>query len=141
MAKISGFVYCLNAERITAPDGKGEMTNAVGIVSTIMPEYVPGAFSFSIVFSIIDFDVSSNNTIRIIFGDDLDKKMVDSGEITLNIPVVDTQIDIPDSYKGANLCMDMRNVVFEREGVYTTTVLFNNEEIGRYGIYVKGRNK
>ena len=50
MAKISGFVYCLNAERITAPDGKSEMTNAVGIVSTIMPEYVPGAFSFSIVF-------------------------------------------------------------------------------------------
>ena len=53
----------------------------------------PEHFLFQLYFSIIDFDVSSNNTIRIVLGDDLDEKMVDSGEITLNIPVVDTLIE------------------------------------------------
>ena len=40
MAKVTSFVYCLNASRMITADGKGEMINAEGVLSTITPEYV-----------------------------------------------------------------------------------------------------
>ena len=141
MARVSGFLYCLNTERNTTPDGKGELTNAIGVLSTITPEYIPGLFSFSIIFSIIDIDLKSNNRIRISFADDNKKEIVNSGEILLNLPTPVEQLDIPNEYKGLNLCMDMRNVALEKDGVYRTTIFFNDETLGCYEIYVKGRNK
>ena len=141
MAKVSSFVYCLNAERIPTADAKGEMINAVGVLSAITPEYVPGTFSFSIIFSIVGIETKASNVIRIIFSDDTNKEIINSNDIPLPIPVVADQIELPEEYKGVNLCMDMRNVVLEKEGVYKTSIFFNNENIGTYEVYVKGKNK
>ena len=141
MAKVTSFVYCLNASRMITADGKGEMINAEGVLSTITPEYVPGSFSFSIIFSIIDFDIKENNKIRIVFSDAENKEIVNSNDISLPIQIVEDQIDIPEKYKGINLSMDMRNVVLEKDGVYKTTIYFNGESIGSYEIYIKGKNR
>ena len=54
MATLTNFIYCLNAERVSSGDGNGEGINAMGIMSTLMPEFVPGTFSFSVIFSILD---------------------------------------------------------------------------------------
>ena len=139
MAKLSSFIYCINSERTPTLDGKGETINAIGILSAITPEFVPGPFSFSIIFSIVDIDLKQNNRIKIIFTDDNDKEILNSNEIILPTENLVDTLNIPDEYKGINMCMDLRNIVFEKDGVYKTTIIFNGNEIGTNEIYVKGR--
>lgn len=139
MSKLSNFIYCLSAERNISPDGKSEMINAVGVLSAITPEFVPGAFSFSIVFSIVDLDTKTNNRIRIVFSDNEGKAIVDTNEIALPIINSVDSLDIPNEYKGINMSMDLRNIVFEREGLYKTTVCLNGNMLGENVIYVKGK--
>lgn len=141
MARISSFIYCIGSERNISTDGKGEMINAVGVLSAITPEYVPGLFSFSIIFSLLDYDQNISNTIKVVLSDDAQKEIINSNEIPLPIRHEPDPIEIPNKYKGANVCMDMRNVLFEKEGVYKTTIYFNGNSIGVYEIYVKGRKK
>lgn len=140
MAKLANFMYCINAERVPAVDGKGESLNAIGVMSVLMPEFVPGTFSFSVIFSILDIDTSETNVIRIVFlKEGEDNVLADSGIIALP-PMSDTNgIDLPDEYKGLNMSMDFRNVVFETEGVYNTKILFNNQLLEDNLIYVKGK--
>lgn len=140
MAKLSSFIYCLNAERVRTVDGKGELINAMGVLSAITPEFVPGTFSFSIIFSIINVDIKKNNSIQIIFLDNDNKEIINSNVISLPpAEVEDDAVSIPDEYKGLNMSMDMRNVVLEKEGLYHTKIIFNGEPIGTNEIYVKGR--
>ena len=139
MAKLSSFIYCINSERTPTLDGKGETINAIGILSVITPEFVPGTFSFSIIFSIVDIDLKQDNRIKIIFTDDNDKEILNSNEIILPTENLVDTLNIPDEYKGINMCMDLRNIVFEKDGVYKTTIIFNGNEIGTNEIYVKGR--
>ena len=139
MAKLSSFIYCISAERTPAVGGKGEMINAMGVLSAITPEFVPGTFSFSIIFSVIDINTEQNNRIQIIFSNNEGKEIINSGEIQLPKADVADPVNIPDEYKGINMCMDLRNVVFEKEGVYKTTIIFDGEDIGSNEIFVKGR--
>ena len=143
MAKLTSFVYCLNVERIKPADGQGENINAMGLLTALIPEYIPGTFSFSIAFSVLDIDVaSSNNNIRIVFlRKDGDLIVVDSGII--NLPKLEdpNEISIPNEFKGLNMSMDLRNVVFEKEGVYTTKIYFNGDLLHESPIYVKGKRK
>ena len=138
MAELKNFIYCLNAERIQTPDGKGDTINAMGVVSALTPEFVPGAFSFAIIFSILDLNINEDNKIQIIFKSKDGKELVNTGEIKLPLlPENDT--NLPKEYSGLNMSMDFRNVVFEEEGVYTTQVIFNDVQLSDCSIYVKGR--
>ena len=139
MARLSSFIYCLNAERTPTIDGKGQIINAMGVLSTITPEFIPGAFSFSIIFSVVDVNLENNNSIQIIFLDNDDNEIINSNVISLPIDNSQEVISIPKKYRGLNMCMDLRNVVFEKEGVYKTKVIFNDEMLGINEIYVKGR--
>ena len=49
------------------------------------------------------------------------------------------EIDLPSEYKGLNMSMDFRNVIFETEGIYSTGVFFNNQLLAENPIYVKGK--
>ena len=142
MATVKNFIYCLNAERVAAIDGKGESVNAMGILSALTPEFVPGLFSFSIIFTVLDMDISGNNTIQIIFTKDGEEKpMIDSGIIGIP-PLPDNDFGgLPNEYKGINMSMDFRNVVFEGEGVYLTKILVNGKLMGDNPIFVKGKRK
>lgn len=140
MAKLTNFIYCINAERVPAKDGNGDSINAIGVMSALTPEFVPGTFSFSIIFSVLDVDVTGNNTIQIIFSKDgEDNNLVNSGIITIPpVPNVD-EVGLPNEYKGLNMSMDFRNVIFESEGLYNTAVLFNGQLLAINPIYVKGK--
>ena len=138
MAKISNFLYCLNVERTMFAPGKGESINAVGVLAVLNPEYVPGSFSFSIVFSIWDLDEASENSIKIIFKDNNNEEIVNTGDITLPKKPADLNSKLPSQYIGYNLSMDFRNVVFKNEGEYTTYVYFNDMVLGKYPIFVRG---
>lgn len=139
MANLSNFIYCLGAERVQAADLKGDSINALGILAAITPEFVPGTFSFSIIFTILDVDTTQSNKIQIIFADDGENIIVDSGEILLPTLSDTSSVNLPQEYKGLNMCMDFRNVIFEKEGIYNTQILFNGSSLGGKSIYVKGR--
>lgn len=140
MANLTNFIYCINAERVSSSDGKGDSINAMGVLSTLTPEFVPGTFSFSIIFSVLDVNVSGNNTIQIIFSKDGEEKgLVDSGIITIPPMPDNDKIGLPNEYKGLNMSMDFRNVIFEVEGLYNTAVFFNGQLLSNNPIYVKGK--
>lgn len=140
MAKLTNFIYCINAERVPSNDGKGDSINAIGVLSALTPEFVPGTFSFSIIFSILDIDVSGNNAIQIILSKKgEDKPLVDSGIINLPSMPDTNEIGLPSEYKGLNMSMDFRNVIFETEGTYNTAVFFNGQLLANNPIYVKGK--
>ena len=54
MAKLASFIYCANTEKVSNPEKKDESINAIGVLSALTPEYVPGMFSFSVIFSVIE---------------------------------------------------------------------------------------
>lgn len=140
MAKLTNFIYCINAERVPANEGKGERMDAIGVLSAITPEFVPGTFSFSIIFSVLDVDVSVDNTIQIKFSKcGEEKNLVDTGVVTIPSLPNEDEIGLPNEYKGLNMSMDFRNVIFETEGLYNTAVLFNNQLLADNIIYVKGK--
>lgn len=140
MASLTNFIYCINAERVPGNEGKGENINAIGVLSALTPEFVPGTFSFSIIFSVLDIDISANNTIQIIFSKKGEEKnLVNSGVITIPPLPNEDEIGLPNEYKGLNMSMDFRNVIFETEGLYNTEVIFNGQSLGNNPIYVKGK--
>lgn len=139
MSRIGTFIYCLDAERKTAGDG-GDIINAMGVLSAITPEFVPGTFSFSIIFSVLDIDISKSNKIKVVFANYEKHSIIDTGEIQLPImPNQSSDVDLPNEYKGLNMSMDFRNAVLEKEGIYYTQIYFNNELLGENPIYVKGK--
>ena len=138
MARLGNFIYCLNAERVPAVNGKGDTINAMGVLSALTLEFMPGTFSFSIIFSVLDADASQRNEIQIIFSKE-DNVLIDSGVISIP-PIESTDnYDLPKEYKGLNMSMDFRNVIFKEEGLYQTKVMFNGQEVGINEIYVKGK--
>lgn len=138
MARLGNFIYCLNAERVPAVNGKGDTINAMGVLSALTLEFMPGTFSFSIIFSVLDADASQRNEIQIVFSKK-DTVLIDSGVISIP-PIESTDnYDLPKEYKGLNMSMDFRNVIFKEEGLYQTKVVFNNQEVGINEIYVKGK--
>lgn len=140
MANLANFIYCLNAERVSSNDGQGENINAMGVLSTLTPEFIPGTFSFSIIFSVLGIDTSVNNTIQIIFSQkEEEKPLVESGVITIPPFPNDNEIGLPDKYRGLNMSMDFRNVIFETEGLYNTKIIFNDQIFANNEIYVKGK--
>lgn len=142
MASLENFIYCLNAERVVNENGEiGSNINALGVLATITPEYVPGAFSFSVIFTVLGVDMSSaENTVQVKFcRENDDKILVDSGILQLPAMPDDTGIELPGEYKGLNMSMDCRNVVFESEGVYVARIYFNEKFLGEKKIYVKGK--
>lgn len=139
MAKLANFLYCLNTERQQASQDKGESINAMGVLTVLTPEFVPGLFSYSIIFSILDIESTSDGQIKIVFKDSTGKELINTGNITMPPAPSDVDIQLPSKYVGYNLSMDFRNVIFENEGEYTTDVYFNNALIGSNPIYVKGR--
>lgn len=139
MATLANFLYCLNAERNQGPQGQGESINAMGVLTVFTPEFVPGTFSFSILFSVLDIDANTNGQIKVVFKNDKGNELINTGDITIPPVPTDVGVQLPSKYVGYNLSMDFRNVVFECEGEYATDIYFNGVLLGTNPIYVKGR--
>ena len=131
MTKIKDVIYCLNAKN-EKNDGN---TNANGILASILPEYIPGSFSFSTIIVILNFD-NKPCTINAKFYDPDDEKLSETGLITL--PPQENSYNLPDEYMGVNLSIDWQNVVFKKEGLYKTVIEMDGETF-TFPIYAKGR--
>ena len=97
-------------------------------------------FSFSVIFSVLDIDVSIINRIRIVFAKaGGDKALLDTGDIPVPPFTEKEEVMLPTEYRGATMSMDFRNVIFEENGLYSAKVFVNDESLGDNYIYVQGR--
>lgn len=137
MPRISTFMY---AER-TEPNQQGQMTVSNPLL-VINPIFVPGMFSFSIIFGVIGISNQSDHTMQIIFNspNEEDEPLINTGIIPLSkgMAPFEKTLDLPPEQKGMMFNLDFRNVVFKTEGIYKSTVFIDGEMLGEHPIYVKG---
>ncbi len=133
MPTIKNFIYCLN---VNTEDGR---TDIMGLLSTMSPEYIPGLFSFSISFTMLNV-TEGEHFITVKF------KNPDKGTIASidNVKVEykkDVNNNLPEEYVGINLAAGLQNVDFKKNGVYSTQVILDGKDMGDFEIFVKGKNE
>lgn len=132
MARISNFIYCLNS--VTNENE----ANVLGVLSAITPEYIPGAFSFSVFCSILDLS-DGPHTIKMQFKNPDEEVLVN---IEGMIPYEkQSDSNLPQEYVGINISSILQNVIFKKSGLYKTVVIVDDIECGTYKIFVKGKNE
>jgi hypothetical protein len=139
MAKITNFAYCENTQNEMTPSGP--KLHLVGPMQVMLPMFIPGMFTFSIFIAIMDLDIEIQHNIKFIFRgpDSGEPPIFDTGEITLpgQIPV----LNLPEDMRNLMLGLEFTNVVFRKEGIYSTDIFFDGELLGNYPIKAKGIEK
>lgn len=132
MAFVSSFIYCDNLQQ-NATDS-GIQTTPVNPIQVLLPVSIPGNYSFAIACNISDIDPKKDKSVSILFIDP-DGKAVS--------PELNAKIDFPAEMTSQNddcnlqLTLDLRNVIFMKEGIYSTVVKVGAKKIGEYRIRVK----
>lgn len=133
MAEIRNFVYCLN---INVVEGR---TDIVGVLNAMTPEYIPGLFSFSISFSLLDITEGEHSLI--VKFKDPDKEVIAGIDNAIVSYKKDEKSNLPDEQVGMNIAAGMQNVNFKKSGLYSTEVILDGTSIGEYYIFAKGKNE
>ena len=143
MPEITNLIFCINAEKIVSDNGSVVGVNAMNVQTVLTPEFIPGTLSFSIVFFIQDLDyLHSATKIQVRFLDPEKKVVSDSGELVVpQIKEDPSALNLPQKYKGINLTLELKNMVFETEGEYTTEIMVNGDTLLSKPIYVKARRR
>ena len=133
MAEIKNFVYCLN---INTVEGR---TDIVGLLNTITPEYIPGLFSFSISFALLNIEEKEHSLV--VKFRDPDGEVI-AGIDNAVVPYKkDENSNLPDEQMGINVAAGLQNVNFKKSGLYSTEVILDGASIGKYYIFSKGKNE
>lgn len=134
--RISTFVY--SEDSISHNTSQGQQMNIVNPQHVLRPMFVPSMFSFAVTFGIVDLDTKKEHKARyLLWGPEEGEPIVDSGEF--NLPVPDEPSDLPMEASGYMMNMNFRNVPFKKEGFYTSEIVFDGQELGKFPVYVKGR--
>lgn len=133
MVEIKNFVYCLNVNTI---EGR---TDIVGLLNAMSPEYIPGLFSFSISFTLLNITEGEHSLI-VKFKDPNNEVIaeIDNAIVQYN---KDTNSNLPDEHMGINVAAGLQNVNFKKSGLYSTEVILDGTSIGEYNIFAKGKNE
>lgn len=145
MAYISTFVYAESSIQEMTP--KGPKLHIVSPIQVFLPRFIPGTFSFGIVFGILDYDATISHNIQVKFINSKEETLVDTGKLNLpispinNVNIDGKSIELPKDMRGSMMNMNFQNVVFREEGIYKTQIIFDNKNIGNYQVKVKGVEK
>ena len=131
MEYISSFTYCDTIQTEMTPQGPQQQI--VKPLQALMPIAIPGNFSFAIACSIAGFDTSKENCVKIMFSDPNNNILYDTGEVKFQIPVEQIKAN---GIASMQFNIDIRNLVFREAGIYSTKVIFNDNELGEYKIQV-----
>lgn len=140
MAHVSTFVYAQDSN--TEPNGSGgNDLHLINPQHIFTPPFMPSLFSFVIMFGILGIEQSSTNKIRIVFRgpNPEEAPLVDSGEF--DYPANNQGVSLPIEMQGFLMNLNLRNVPFKHEGVYTTEIFANGKSLGVFPIQVKGKTQ
>ncbi|MEY8379245.1 hypothetical protein AALD22_26570 [Lachnospiraceae bacterium 56-18] len=136
-AKVTTFIYCLGT---TNMEGDFSPINAMGVLQTLTPEFIPSTFSFSIILGIRGIDSSCDHNLDIIFKDSNENVLVEARNISvLAEQLKNGNLVLPEDQRGMMLGMDLRNVIIKQEGVYYTEIIFDGKKLGVFDIYAKAK--
>lgn len=131
MEYISSFTYCDTIQTEMTPQGPQQQI--MKPLQALMPIAIPSNFSFAIACNIAGFDATKENCIKIEFSDPDGNILYNTGDVKFRLP--------PDQIKTNGLAsiqfnIDIRNLVLKKVGLYSTKVVFNNNDLGEYKIQV-----
>lgn len=134
MAKLKNFLYCLNVD--TTTEGR---TDIIGLMTAIAPEYIPGLFSFSISFTLLNLTEGEHRiTIKFINPEKETIALIDNVKVDYK---KDVNSNLPEEHIGINVAAGLQNVDFKKSGLYSTQVLLDGNDMGEFEIYAKGKNE
>jgi hypothetical protein len=136
MPRIATFMYCDRAE----PNPQGQL-NITNPLLAINPVFIPGMFSFAMVFGVVDIDKDEDHTVQVQFftPNDGEGPLIDTNTINLTKgSIQEEKSGLPPHLSGMMFNLDFRNVVFKTEGIYKSHVYFDGEFLGEFPIYAKG---
>lgn len=131
MEYISSFTYCDTIQ--TEMTSQGPQQQIVKPLQALMPIAIPGNFSFAIACNIAGFDASKENSVQIKFLDSNENIMYDTGEVKFQLPPEEIRTN---GVASMQFNIDIRNMIFREDGLYSTKVICNNNELGEYKIQV-----
>ena len=126
-------MYCLN---INTVEGR---TDIVGLLNAMTPEYIPGLFSFSISFALLNITEGEHSLI--VKFKDPDKEVIAGIDNAMVSYKKDENSNLPDAQMGINVAAGLQNVNFKKSGLYSTEVILDGTSIGEYYIFAKGKNE
>lgn len=132
MVKVSDIIFCVKATNV---DGEGASANI--ILTSLLPEYIPGLFTFSVIVTILGVDLSQEHNLLVQFFSPEEQETV---RVDGPMPIMEDDSDLPLEYRGVNVAMDWTNVNFKTSGIYTIVITLDGEELAKKEIYVKGKN-
>lgn len=135
MARVTDLLFALKADEF---EGKGISVN--NLFSALNPEYVPGLFSFSVVIALLDLDKCGTHFLSVKFLDPNQEETIKIDKIQLPVDIKQDG-NLPNEHCGLHICMEWNNVNFKMSGIYTAVVSYDDEEIYKKEIYVKGKNQ
>lgn len=105
--EIKSIVFCDSTQQVPAPDGN-KVTMLINPTAVLTPRFIPGMFSFAVAFCVRGMTQAEafEGNVRLC---DPDGKDVSKLEMAL---------ELPENYQSLTCCVDFRNVVIEREGIY-----------------------
>lgn len=140
MIILNNFVYCLGTKTELPKAGDNPITSIIGLVNSLNPDFVPGNFSFSIVFSILNLDKDKEYKVEIAFVDEDENELLRTESAVLDGNTAEKNIyNVPNEYFGYNIAVELRNVILEKDGLYKTIIYIDGEKYGTYPVYVKGK--
>lgn len=113
--------------------------NVMGVLSAISPEYIPGLFSFAINFSILGLS-EGQHTFSLKFKGP-SGKIVNEIQNENILYKKDPITNLPDEHLGVTIGVAMQNVELETSGLYSTDIFLDDELLGTYDIYIKGKKE
>lgn len=134
MAYINSFTYCEDIQQEVA---NGIIVpKVVNTLTEIITLFMPTHYSFAVSCAISDIDFNKDKSVRVVFRSPSGEIINDTGEIIFDkLPKIN---NINENFK-FNLIM--RNVALKEEGIYTTVIEFNGEELQSFKIKVKKKEK
>lgn len=139
MPYISTFVYCESIENENVSNDS--KLHIVGPMHIITPLFVPSMFSFCVSFGILNLKLDKPHSLRFIFkGPDVEQEnIIDTGD--MDLPLQEVNDGLPDDMKGIMMNFDFRNIPFRSEGEYSSEIIIDGKEMGKFPIKVKEMNK
>lgn len=136
MPYISSFIYCDIIR--TEMTENGPQPQIIKPLQALALYGIPGNFTFAISFTIAGIDVNKENLLRIQLLSPDEKAVFDTGDFNFRINQIDEN-EKPNTSMQFNF--DLRNLVFQMEGIYSTNIFVDNEIIGTYKIEVIQRRQ
>lgn len=131
MEYISSFTYCDTIQTEMTPQGLQQ--KIVKPLQALTPIAIPGNYSFAIACSIVGFDTSKKNSVKITFLSPSNSVLYDTGDVNFQLSAEQIKSS---GIASMQFNIDIRNLVFREVGLYSTKVYFNDNELGEYKIQV-----